>query len=120
MVFFQTVKMLVCVAVSYAISWLPLHVITIVGSNDHRVRSTQYFQVLWIFSHWLAFTNCAIHPVNYFVMNREFRKRTKNLFFKCFCLTSKKQTVYLTRASENSSSFKTGRSSLNLRKETKC
>ncbi|XP_062580078.1 RYamide receptor-like [Saccostrea cucullata] len=81
----RTVKVLICVAVFYALSWLPLHVITVVASNNQQLMSQEYLQVHWMFSHWFAFTNCAVHPINYFVMDKNFRKKTMKLFRSPCC-----------------------------------
>ncbi|XP_061173463.1 RYamide receptor-like [Saccostrea echinata] len=98
----RTVKVLICVAVSYALSWLPLHVITVVGSNNQQLMSQEYLQVYWMFSHWFAFTNCAVHPINYFVMDRDFRKKTKKLFRSPCCLYLKTTSQFQVRQVDSS------------------
>ncbi|XP_061173467.1 RYamide receptor-like [Saccostrea echinata] len=108
----RTVKVLICVAVSYAISWLPLHVTTIVGSNNNQLMSQEYMQVFWMFSHWFAFTNCAVHPINYFVMDKDFRKKTKNMFGKMCCLCLKTQLQLHHRNRDSLPSHNTLRTSI--------
>lgn len=116
---FQTVKVLICMAVFYALSWLPLHVITVVGSNATKLMNQELLQVVWMFSHWFAFTNCAVHPINYFVMNKDFRGKTKKLLWRMCCCSQDPQTQSLTYGRHSLSSRNTSRSCIRENLETK-
>ena len=66
--------MLIVVALTYALCWLPLHVITIVGDVNPRIYDKEYVHVIWLFAHWLAISNCFSNPVIYFWLNSGFRQ----------------------------------------------
>ncbi|XP_069124496.1 RYamide receptor-like [Argopecten irradians] len=69
----KTIKMIVVVVVAYLLSWLPLHVITIVGDLDQSIFDAGYVHMMWLSAHWLAFSNSGVNPVIYFWMNSKFR-----------------------------------------------
>lgn len=85
-IIFQTVKMLIVVAMTYALCWLPIHVITILGDIDMSIYDNQYMHVIWLFSHWLAVSNCFSNPVIYFWMNSGFRQGFLRILPSSVCL----------------------------------
>ena len=97
---FQTVKMLITVAATYALCWLPIHVITILGDIDPTIFDNQYMHVVWLFSHWLAVSNCFSNPVIYFWMNSGFRQGFLRILPSKSCFTKRyyrhRQSVDLT------------------------
>jgi hypothetical protein len=96
---FQTVKVLIFMAVFYALSWLPLHVISVMGSSNTELMNQEFLPVLWMFSHWFAFTNCTAQPINYFVMNKDFRRKAKKLLWKICCCGKEPNTQPYSRSS---------------------
>lgn|SRR6218665_549205 len=70
---FQMVKMMITVVVIYALCWLPLHCITLVGDTHPSVWQFPHIQTIWIACHWLAMSNCCYNPIVYFWMNAKFR-----------------------------------------------
>ena len=79
--------MLIVVAMTYALCWLPLHVITILGEKDPSIYDSQYMHVIWLFIHWLSISNCFSNPVIYFWMNSGFRQGLMRILHKACCLS---------------------------------
>ena len=69
----QMVKMMIAVVLIYAVCWLPLHTITLVGESYDQIFSYRYIQPVWIACHWLAMSNCCYNPFVYCWMNARFR-----------------------------------------------
>ena len=92
--------MLITVAATYALCWLPIHVITILGDIDPTIYDFQYMHVVWLFSHWLAVSNCFSNPVIYFWMNSGFRQGFLRILPSKACFTKRyyrhRQSVDLT------------------------
>ncbi|ESO87467.1 hypothetical protein LOTGIDRAFT_72476, partial [Lottia gigantea] len=66
-------KMMIIVVIIYAVCWLPLHVITIIGAVNPGIYDGQYMNIVWMASHWLAMSNCMYNPFVYCWMNSKFR-----------------------------------------------
>ncbi|XP_060074875.1 RYamide receptor-like [Ylistrum balloti] len=69
----KTIKMIIVVVIAYLLSWLPLHVINIIGDLDRSIFDADYVHMMWLTAHWLAFSNSGINPIIYFWMNSKFR-----------------------------------------------
>lgn len=67
------VKMMITVVIIYALCWLPLHTITLVGDAHEQIYHYRYIQVIWIACHWLAMSNSCYNPIVYCWMNSKFR-----------------------------------------------
>jgi len=65
--------MMITVVVIYAICWLPLNVINIVGDLDPTIYDFRGMNYVWMISHWLAMSNCMYNPFIYCWMNAKFR-----------------------------------------------
>lgn len=72
---FQTFAVFMTIVFAYAICWLPIHVITIIGDITPSIYDVPSVHVLWLFAHFLAVSNAAINPVIVLVMQRKFRQR---------------------------------------------
>ena len=82
--------MMMTVVSIYAICWLPLHVITLVGDVVPAIYNESYVRVLWIGSHWLAMSSCIYNPFIYWWMNSRFRDGYRYIFMKLkYCCTGK-------------------------------
>ena len=75
----QMVKMMITVVVIYAICWLPLHTITLVGDSYDEVYSYPYIHVIWTACHWLAMSNSCYNPIVYCWMNSRYRNGFQRL-----------------------------------------
>ncbi|XP_078577684.1 neuropeptide FF receptor 2-like isoform X1 [Branchiostoma floridae x Branchiostoma japonicum] len=77
----KVIKMLLTVVVLFALSWLPIHVITMI--NDYGSLSPDQLDVLWIYvypaCHWLIYLNSAINPIIYGFFNQNFRAAFRTL-----------------------------------------
>lgn len=82
--------MLVVVVVNYALAWLPLHVMTLVGDKNPHIYNEQYVHVLWLFAQLLAFSNAASNPVIYGWMNPKFRSGYCYVLHKIYCINTMK------------------------------
>ncbi|XP_021351920.1 RYamide receptor-like, partial [Mizuhopecten yessoensis] len=69
----KTIKMIIVVVIAYLLSWLPLHMITIIGDLDQSIFDSQCVHMLWLTAHWLAFSNSGVNPVIFYWMNSKFR-----------------------------------------------
>lgn len=98
--------MLITVAVTYALCWLPIHVITILGDIDPTIFDNHYMHVIWLFSHWLSVSNCFSNPVIYFWMNSGFRQGLLRILPSRSCFTKR---YYRHRQSVDLTAFSWGR-----------
>lgn len=77
------VKMMITVVVIYAICWLPIHTITLVGDRHPHIYTYQHIQTIWICCHWLAMSNGCYNPIVYCWMNTKFRQGFRHIFRCC-------------------------------------
>ncbi|XP_078659502.1 neuropeptide FF receptor 2-like [Branchiostoma floridae x Branchiostoma belcheri] len=77
----KVIKMLLTVVVLFALSWLPIHVITMI--NDYGSLLPDQQDILWIYvypaCHWLIYFNSAINPIIYGFFNQNFRAAFRTL-----------------------------------------
>ena len=81
------VKMMITVVIIYALCWLPLHVIQLVGDWNGDIWYYQYIQLVWIACNWLAMSNCCYNPMVYCWMNSKFRNGFRYVLRYCPCVT---------------------------------
>ena len=67
------IRMMITVVVFYALCWLPLHTITLMGDHNPAIYNNKYTPVLWLFFHWLSMSNSCYNPVIYIWMSPKFR-----------------------------------------------
>lgn len=79
---FQTLTMLIAVVATYALSWLPIHTINLIGENDPEIYDDKAIHITWLFFTWLALSNSGANPIIYCWMNEKFR-RGFLLIFHC-------------------------------------
>ena len=84
----RVARMLIVIAILFAICWLPYNVVTVYLDFDFE-RHTQLFLTSLPFSLWLGHANSACNPVLYCFMNRFFRRSLKKMLG---CETAKKST----------------------------
>jgi hypothetical protein len=60
---FQTIKVFLLAFFAYALCWLPIHTITIVGDINPFIYDSKLVHVVWLFAQCLAVSNSAINPV---------------------------------------------------------
>ncbi|KAK3089388.1 hypothetical protein FSP39_003227 [Pinctada imbricata] len=99
----KTVKMLIAVVIAYAFTWMPLHVITLIGDINPEIYDEMYVHIIWLFAHFLAFINCATNPIIYCWMNSTFRSAFVNIFKKiqCVAISNFRKTKVLSRRSRS-------------------
>lgn len=85
--------MLFAVVVTYALTWLPLHVLTILGDVDPSIYDHMYAHIMWLTFHFVAFSNTGTNPIIYFYMNKTFRGGFLVLFNKILCVTGQSRSV---------------------------
>ncbi|XP_059170729.1 RYamide receptor-like [Physella acuta] len=79
----RLVKMIIIVVVIYAVCWLPLHVITLVGDHNPVIYNAPYMNVVWLCAHWLAMSHSCYNPIVYFSLNATFRRNLKRMTTIC-------------------------------------
>ncbi|XP_052789818.1 RYamide receptor-like [Mya arenaria] len=87
----KMVKMMIVMVITYAVCWLPLHVIQLVEealSHSDALYSFEHYQFIWTSFHWLAMSYACYNPIVYFWMNKRFRAGFKGMIF--FCTRCKK------------------------------
>ncbi|KAK7004187.1 cardioexcitatory receptor, partial [Biomphalaria glabrata] len=77
------VKMIIIVVSIYAVCWLPLHVITLVGDSNPTIYNNPHMELVWLCAHWLAMSHSCYNPIVYFSLNATFRKSLKHLTTMC-------------------------------------
>lgn len=70
---------MITVVVIYALCWLPLHLITILGDLYPSIYWIENIHIVWLFSHWLAMSNSCYNPFVYCWMNARFRDGFKQI-----------------------------------------
>ncbi|XP_066304861.1 neuropeptide FF receptor 2-like [Branchiostoma lanceolatum] len=80
----HVIRILLIVVVVFAISWLPLHILTIVSIFANLTDDTVVILYHYVFPlvHCIAFTNCGINPIIYGYYNNNLRKGFYQLFRK--------------------------------------
>lgn len=93
--FFQSVRVLLGMMTSFAISWLPLEVFSVIKNiSPSIIDGTNYGEMLSCILHLLAFSNCASNSVLYFVGDKKFRKGFKMLLLKMTCRTTSQISIH--------------------------
>ncbi|XP_035669435.1 neuropeptide FF receptor 2-like [Branchiostoma floridae] len=77
----RVIKMLLTVVILFTISWLPIHVITMI--NDYATLSADRQNIIWVYiypvAHWLIYFNSSVNPIIYGYFNQNFRTAFKTL-----------------------------------------
>ena len=73
MMWMQTVKTMIAMVIVYALCWLPLHCITVLGDLHQAIWSFQHIQLVWIACHWLAMSSVCWNPIVYYWTNDTLR-----------------------------------------------
>ncbi|XP_078659879.1 neuropeptide FF receptor 2-like [Branchiostoma floridae x Branchiostoma belcheri] len=77
----RVIKMLVTVVILFTISWLPIHVITMI--NDYATLSDGRRDIIYVYiypvAHWLIYFNSSVNPIIYGYFNQNFRVAFKTL-----------------------------------------
>lgn len=60
---------------AYAVCWLPIHVITLIGEADTSFYNNKAVHALWLFAHWLAVCNSTVNPVLVLAKQEKFRRQ---------------------------------------------
>lgn len=71
--YFQMIKMMITVVIFYALCWLPLHIITLIGDHNPAIYNNKYTPILWLCFHWLSMSNSCYNPIIYLWMSPKFR-----------------------------------------------
>ena len=82
--------MMLTVVVIYALCWLPIHTIILIGDRYPAIWTFRYIQVIWIACHWLSMSSCCYNPMVYCWMNSTFRNGFRYVlrFLPCIDLNS--------------------------------
>ena len=112
--------MLVAVVTAYALSWMPLHVITLVGDSNPEIYNKVAVHMTWLFAHWLAFSNCAMNPIIYCWMNSAFRSSFLYMFRKVTCYAKRRRKPNkVCRSSQRTTYFSSYRTHDSLPKQNR-
>jgi len=93
----QIVKMMIVVVVVYALCWLPLHCIHILGdAYPTTIWGYEHIQTIWMGCHWLAMSSCCWNPIIYCWKNDTFRAGfLYALLGRCPCRSIRRRTSHL-------------------------
>jgi len=69
----QTVKMMIVMVAIYALCWLPLYCVTVIGDLQPTIWNFEGIQLVWIVCHWLAVSSCCWNPIVYYWTNDTLR-----------------------------------------------
>ncbi|KAM5159619.1 neuropeptide Y receptor type 2 isoform 1-T1 [Callospermophilus lateralis] len=76
----KTTKMLVCVVVVFAVSWLPLHAFQLAVDIDHHVLDLKEYKLIFTVFHIIAMCSTFANPLLYGWMNSNYRKAFLSAF----------------------------------------
>ncbi|XP_078576592.1 neuropeptide FF receptor 1-like [Branchiostoma floridae x Branchiostoma japonicum] len=92
----RVVKMLVVVVALFAICWLPLHLVTLVGDFAHLTYDQLVFVYHYMYpvAHFLAYFNSCVNPIVYGYYNKNFTRmwRERNGTVRLCCFKNKTST----------------------------
>ena len=66
-------------------SWLPLHIVTVVGDADPTIYDDQNIHILWVIFHWLGLSNCGTNCIFYFLKSSTIKIELKRVFSRMTC-----------------------------------
>ena len=66
-------------------SWLPLHIVTMVGDTDPTIYDDQNIHILWVIFHWLGLSNCGTNCIFYFLKSSTIKIELKIFFSRMTC-----------------------------------
>nr|KAG5713350.1 hypothetical protein BaRGS_024898 [Batillaria attramentaria] len=92
--------MMITVVGIYAVCWLPLHVITILGDTKPQIWNYPSTRYVWVSTHWLAMSACVYNPIIYWWMSEKFRQGYKSVLrtIKIYCcVRGRDRVVYLSK-----------------------
>ncbi|XP_056658768.1 neuropeptide Y receptor type 2 [Monodelphis domestica] len=76
----KTTKMLVCVVVVFAVSWLPLHAFQLAIDIDNQVLDLREYKLIFTIFHIIAMCSTFANPFLYGWMNSNYRKAFLSAF----------------------------------------
>ncbi|XP_055975075.1 neuropeptide Y receptor type 2 [Sorex fumeus] len=76
----KTTKMLVCVVVVFAVSWLPLHAFQLAVDIDSQVLDLKEYKLIFTVFHIIAMCSTFVNPLLYGWMNSNYRKAFLSAF----------------------------------------
>ncbi|CAK6445865.1 unnamed protein product [Pipistrellus nathusii] len=76
----KTTKMLVCVVVVFAVSWLPLHAFQLAVDIDNQVLNLREYKLIFTVLHIIAMCSTFANPLFYGWMNSNYRKAFLSAF----------------------------------------
>ncbi|KAK6169378.1 hypothetical protein SNE40_020444 [Patella caerulea] len=79
----KMIRMMITVVVSYALCWLPIHTVTLIGDQHPAIYNLPMMPVLWMLFHWLAMSNSCYNPIIYIWMSPKFRTGLKLSIQRC-------------------------------------
>ncbi|XP_064607344.1 RYamide receptor-like [Liolophura sinensis] len=106
----KMVKIMMIIVILYAICWLPLHVVTLLGDQNPALYDRPFMPIAWISFHWLAMSNSCYNPFIYYWMSNTFKLGFKSLLI-CRCCVCKHR---------NTRHYKRGLWRTKARKESPC
>ncbi|XP_036147762.1 orexin receptor type 2 isoform X2 [Monomorium pharaonis] len=89
----KAAKMLVAVVITFAICFLPVHLLSILRCTM-TLPSNQWTIAISLIAHWLCYFNSAVNPVIYNFMSGKFRREFRRSFRECGT-PSKERTMTL-------------------------
>ncbi|CAD5124352.1 DgyrCDS12641 [Dimorphilus gyrociliatus] len=99
----KVLKMLSCVVVLFAFSWLPLYATKIrilFGGSFSGMEEKILIQTILPIAQWLGSSNSCINPIVYCFFSRKFRRGFKELTLRC-CSSPPDGRIPLSRLSSN-------------------
>ncbi|XP_014666446.1 PREDICTED: neuropeptide Y receptor-like [Priapulus caudatus] len=83
----KMIKMMITVVVIFALLWLPLNVLIVLGDHYDLMWRWKYIRYTWFLSHWLAMMHSCCNPFIYCYMNARFRSGFRYVFrfLPCRC-----------------------------------
>ncbi|XP_006867967.1 PREDICTED: neuropeptide Y receptor type 2 [Chrysochloris asiatica] len=76
----KTTKMLLCVVVVFAVSWLPLHAFQLAVDIDNQVLDLKEYKLIFTVFHIIAMCSTFANPLLYGWMNSNYRKAFLSAF----------------------------------------
>ena len=90
--FFQTIKMLITLVVIFFITWMPPHVMMLIGDVKPAIYVNLNYRLLWFVLHFIAASNSGTNSFIYLLMNTNCLNTLRRCTLAVVCCKNKKQS----------------------------
>ena len=91
-IFFQTIKMLITLVVIFFITWMPPHVMMLIGDVKPAIYVNLNYRLLWFVLHFIAASNSGTNSFIYLFMNTNCLNTLRRCTLAVVCYKNRNQS----------------------------